>query len=76
MGAADQKHGLAWAKGLKPNPGPTWCSKPRPCDYDKGSSYCPHRECRQKLEAELASLKETLRWLGEGYDDKSPTSPV
>lgn len=29
---------------------PLWCTKPSPCDYDKGSAYCPHRECRQRLE--------------------------
>jgi hypothetical protein len=48
--------GLGWAKGQKPNPGPVWCTKPRPCDYDKHSSYCPHRECRQRLEALLKEV--------------------
>lgn len=28
---------------------PVWCAKPSPCDFDKGSAYCPHRECRIKL---------------------------
>lgn len=38
---------------------PLWCTKTRPCDYDKGSAYCPHRECRQKLESMLYDANET-----------------
>ena len=30
---------------------PAWCVKPKPCDYDENSAYCPHRECRQNLVA-------------------------
>lgn len=37
---------------------PAWCTKPSPCDYDKGSSYCPHRECRIALESRLDAALE------------------
>jgi hypothetical protein len=37
---------------------PLWCTKPSPCDYDKVSAYCPHRECRQKLEKMLFETNE------------------
>ena len=47
--AETESGGLAWGKGLKPNPAPMWCQKPKPCDFDKGSAYCPHRECRARL---------------------------
>lgn len=42
-----------WWKGdMKP----TWCTKEAPCDFDKGSAYCPHRECQQALVAEHDQL--------------------
>lgn len=44
-----EKAGLAWAGKTKPNPPPMWCQKPKPCDFDKASAYCPHRECRARL---------------------------
>ena len=28
---------------------PEWCAKQKPCDFDRNSAYCPHRECRHKL---------------------------
>jgi len=30
-------------------PKPDWCAKPSPCDFDRGSAYCVHRECRHRL---------------------------
>lgn len=28
---------------------PDWCVKGHPCDFDRNSAWCPHRECRHKL---------------------------
>jgi hypothetical protein len=39
---------------------PTWCTKPSPCDRDEQSCYCPHRECRAELEAQLARCRQAL----------------
>lgn len=44
---------------------PSWCAKPRPCDHDAGSAYCPHRECRQALEQRLAELEAQQRDQGQ-----------
>ena len=41
-------------------PKPSWCTKPSPCDYDKGTSYCPHRECRSALLGELDEAQKLL----------------
>ncbi len=45
-------------------PKPDWCTKESPCDYDKNTDYCPHRECMQnrntKKECEFCKSKTKL----------------
>jgi hypothetical protein len=39
---------------------PAWCTKPKPCDFDPPTSYCPHRECRELLLRERETLYAQL----------------
>ena len=46
---------------------PEWCVKPSPCDYDVGSAYCPHRECRKNLVERHDNFLVKLRAIGDNY---------
>lgn len=39
---------------------PTFCTKPRPCDWDADAAYCPHRECRQAAQKHMSILQRKL----------------
>ena len=54
-------------------PKPSWCTKPSPCDYDEGSNYCPHRECRRNLESILVETEMKLDLAQEKLDEMAPT---
>jgi hypothetical protein len=42
---------------------PRWCAKLTPCDFDEGSSYCPHRECRVRQLSVMKDQREALHLL-------------
>lgn len=53
---------------------PSWCAKDKPCDYDTGSAYCLHRECRQQLEARFIEQGSRLDERTKKCEWLSPTA--
>lgn len=39
---------------------PRWCAKLIPCDFDEGSSYCLHRECRVRQLSVMKDQREAF----------------